>query len=265
MSAELARLETRLKESIVAETDPEDLLRPARPGGAPRIGIYRDAYRLRLAEALASNFPILEATLGDEGFEALAYGYIAAHPSQSPSIRWFGEHLVDWLVAHPDAVGHPALIDLARMEWALGVTFDGPDKAALTVAELVRIDPSQWPQLRFTAHPCTRMVRLEWGIEPLWKALSADRDAQTDPPEAVNHRLLVWRDGYETQWRSVEAAEAELIEACLSGESFESLCIRASAREPEGAAERVAGLLRRWVEAGVFCAVRFPPRAGASH
>lgn len=259
MTAELAQLESQLKQSIIEDSDPAPLLRGSIQGGAPRIAIYRLAYRARLAEALAENFPVLKATLGDDRFEALAHAYIAAHPSKSPSIRWFGEHLVEWLEAEPERVGHAALIDLARMEWALGTAFDGPDGATLSVGDLTRIEPEHWPSMRFAPHPCTRLLRLQWGIEPLWKALSADRDAQAEPPAELDHHLLVWRRGHETQWRSVENDEAELLAACLAGEPFETLCVRAARREGE-AAVRVAGLLRVWVEAGVLASVTLSQR-----
>ena len=256
MSGTLAALESRLKESIVSETDPHDLLRRTVQGGAPRIGVYREAYWMRLAEALGSNFPILQLTLGDDQFAVLARAYIAAHPSRSASIRWFGDHLIEWLSAHPEQIGHPALIDLARMEWALGTAFDARDGATLAFDDLARIATGDWPSLRFEAHPTTRLVRLGWTVETLWKTLSADRDAVADPPEPLDHHLLVWRMGYETQWRSVESDEAELLGACLAGETFETLCSRAARRDAEGAAARVAGLLRAWVDAGVLGSAR---------
>src|SRR5208282_2920042 len=161
----------------------------------------------------ASNFPILKLTLGDDDFESLARAYIDAYPSNRPSIRWYGKDLVAWLDADPGRVAHAALIDLARMEWALGTAFDAADGSTVSFEDLASIAAASWPSLRFVAHPSTRLIRLGWAIEPLWKALTADSGAQTDPPEPVEHHLLVWRDGFETQWRSLENDEAELMEA----------------------------------------------------
>src|SRR5208282_6585560 len=132
MSAGLAALQSRLKASILASTEPGELLKPTLQGGPPRIGIYRDAYWMRLAEALASNFPILKLTLGDDDFESLARAYIDAYPSNRPSIRWYGKDLVAWLDADPGRVAHAALIDLARMEWALGTAFDAADGSTVS-------------------------------------------------------------------------------------------------------------------------------------
>jgi hypothetical protein len=250
--SELASIERRLARAIAGNEDAGDLLRPNRQGGEARLSIYREGYRLRLAEALGSNFPILKAVLGDDDFERMAFDYIEDHPSQSPSIRWFGEHLVEWLAADDARIGHPSLIDLARMEWALGTAFDGPDAEALGFADLSTIAPERWPQLRFAPHPCVRVIALSWNVEPHWKALTADVNAETEAPVEVGHHLLVWRNALETQWRSVENDEAELLIACFAGEDFSMLCLRAERRHGEEAAQRVAGLLRAWVEAGIL-------------
>src|SRR5512146_56405 len=45
----------------------------------PRIGIYRYAYRARLANALRANYPALARMMGDEAFRTLAAGYARAH------------------------------------------------------------------------------------------------------------------------------------------------------------------------------------------
>src|ERR1051325_334428 len=60
---------------------------------ATLLGVYRDAYVLRLVEILAKDFPKTKAMLGDEAFDAMGRAYLRAHPSQSFTVRWFGRHL----------------------------------------------------------------------------------------------------------------------------------------------------------------------------
>src|SRR5690242_17143101 len=62
-----------------------------------RLAIYADAYRLRLIEALESNYPVLAQLLGTDQFATIARYYIEAHPSQHYSIRWFGHRLAEFL------------------------------------------------------------------------------------------------------------------------------------------------------------------------
>src|SRR5690606_13210963 len=87
-----------------------------------RIAIYRDAYRIRLREALASNYARLESLLGEAAFAEIADAYIEAQPSTFRSIRWFGDALPALLEAALPA--KPWLAELAQWEWAIAAAFD---------------------------------------------------------------------------------------------------------------------------------------------
>ncbi len=226
----------------------------ARGGRRPRVDVYHHAYRARLTEALRSNYPVRHRVLGDEAFAALAERHLADRPSRRPSIRWFGEALPDWLAARPDALPHPALVDLARMEWALGLSFDAADAAPLALADLAAQPPGHWPAMRFAAHPSVTLLSLDWAVEPIWRQLTADEQAASPAPAPRRHHLLVWRHGLDSRWRSVEADEAVLLSACLAGEPFAALCDRARSSHGDAAAARLAAALRRWVDDGLLVA-----------
>ena len=81
-----------------------------------RLDIYYNAYRLRLAEVLATDYEILKAYIGDGIFDAIGRDYIAAHPSVFRNVRWFGGHLADFLRDEPRYAGQPILADLARFD-----------------------------------------------------------------------------------------------------------------------------------------------------
>ena len=232
------------------------LFRPTPQGGPPRLDIYRNAFRARLTDALRDNHPVLHRVLGDEAFDQLGASFIAARPSRQPSIRWFGAELADWLRDTAEQLPHPALVDLARMEWALSIAFDAADATPLQVADLLAVAPQDWPELRFEPLPSLHLIAMNWAVEPLWSALSADENATTAAPEALDHHLLVWRRDEQTQWRSVAPFEALLLDACIGGLSFADLCELAMAERGDNAAAEVAGYLRVWVEAGMLAGVR---------
>ena len=138
------------------------------------------------------------------------------------------------------------------MEWALGIAFDGAEAPVLRVNALTQLPAEDWPALRFRPHPTLALLYLDWAVEALWSAVSADPEADTDPPEALPHHLLVWRRDQRTQWRSVTDEEAELLAACLTGKPFAELCAAAVERHGDQAAASVAGFLRAWVESGML-------------
>jgi hypothetical protein len=234
------------------EAAPANGLLRATDGEPPRIAVYHHAYRARLIEALRSNLPVLHRVLGDDGFAELALAYLADHPSRKPSIRWFGDSLHAWLNEHPDALPHPALADLVAMEWALGCSFDAADAAPLTFADLAAMPPDQWPDARFAPHPSVHLLALQWAVEPIWQTLTNDEEGATDEPEALQHPLLIWRQGLETRWRSLQPDEGDVLAACLAGDPFTALCELAAAHQGDSAPAWVAGALRRWVDDGLL-------------
>lgn len=228
------------------------LLRPL-CGQSPRSSVYRHAYRARLTAALRSNHPVLHRVLGDDGFDAMAEAYLAEQPSQQPSIRWFGHRLADWLQSRAHAGEQPpALADLARMEWALGLSFDAADAPACPPTRLAALPAANWPAQRFAPHPSVQLLDLHWAVEPLWQALTQDPDADTDAPQPQAHVLLVWRAGLDTRWRSLPDDEAGLLRQTLAGDSVARLCETAAGSHGDRAAATVAAALQRWLAAGLL-------------
>lgn len=255
MSAALRGQQQACAGAITAEGAWAGLLKPTREGKPPLLHIYRHAYRTRLTDALRDNYPVLHQVLGDEEFDRLAAAFITARPSRQPSIRWFGAELAGFLGADPARLPHPALIDLVRMEWALGTAFDGPDAPVLQAGDLTQVAAADWPALRFQPHPTLALIHLDWAVEPLWSAVSADPEGETRPPEALPHQLLIWRRDHQTHWRSVSEEEAELLAACCAGKPFAELCDIGLTRHGDQAAASVAGFLRVWVESGMLSAL----------
>lgn len=52
-----------------------------------RLDVYFQAYRLRLIEALANDYPGLKKFVGEAEFERLARAYIDRYPSTERSLR----------------------------------------------------------------------------------------------------------------------------------------------------------------------------------
>ena len=103
---------------------------------ADRLAIYRNAYQVRLIDALHDTYPILHGLLGDEAWLALGRAYVTAHPSMFRSIRWYGSELADFLANSPLYGDEPILAEVALLEWTLAEVFDAKDAHALNRAAL---------------------------------------------------------------------------------------------------------------------------------
>jgi hypothetical protein len=225
----------------------------ARVPVATRLGIYAGAYRSRLADALASNFPALAKLLGETDFQTLAADYVRTHDSPYFSIRYYGDALAQFLATHEDYAAAPVLAELAQWEWAMTSAFDAADAAPLTHAALAGISPQQWAQLRFGWHPSVQRLTLWWNVPQLWQALSDDTERPATSVAAAPVHWLLWREHLTTYFRSLGRTEAIVLDAARSGWPFGELCelLCDEVGEPEAPAQ-AAALLRGWVQSGLI-------------
>jgi hypothetical protein len=217
-----------------------------------RAAIYREAYRLRLRDALASNYPRIKQLLGTEAFEQIADAYIDAKPSTFGSIRWFGGELAAELERTLPA--QPWLYELARWEWTIATAFDAADVATLSVADLSTIPGDHWPALRFEFHPSVRCLQMRTNAPQLFKALT--EDAEVPQPQVISTQTfwLIWRQKLTTQYRSMPASEAHALNTLLAAQTFEAMCTTlCNWHAPEEIATHAATLLHTWIAEGLVC------------
>lgn len=217
-----------------------------------RLAVYGNAYRLRLLEALGTDFPVLHALAGDSAFDRLGRAYIDAHPSAHPSLRWFGRHMSDFLAQTSPYAAHPVLAEMAAFEWAQGEVFDAADSGCVSVEAIASQAPEAWPGMRLVLHPSVRRLDLEWNVPPVWQIIDKNK---TPPAPARGERAvswLLWRRELEIHWRSLEPDEAWAIDACARGQTFSELCEGLCQWiEASDAALRAAGMLKRWLIDGL--------------
>lgn len=220
-----------------------------------RLSIYRHAYRARLAEALKETYPKLRLALGDEAFAECATGYLAAHPSGSRSIRWFGGQLAAHLGRTAPFSAQPVLAELARFEWTLGQCFDAADAPAFTRADLLRTPPDAWGALRFAFHPSLRTLQLAWNAVAIWKALDVAPEAAAPSPVKLPAigTWLVWRQAFQNRFRPVDETEGLALAWALDGASFGEICDQLDQQLPGDQVPMTAAtLLASWADGGLL-------------
>ncbi|MGH8561850.1 MAG: HvfC/BufC family peptide modification chaperone [Nevskiales bacterium] len=228
-------------------------------GVEDRLKVYTNAYRLRLLEVLGKDYPALHALIGDRQFQRLGRAYIDAHPSDTPSVRWFGRHLAAFLRAQAPFRRRPVLAEMAEFEWRQGEAFDAPDAALLSIEQVACIATDQWAHMRLVAHPSLRRLDLLWNVPALWKAFHEKRQAPRPRAGARRMAWALWRSGLLVRWRSLGPDEAAALDAMAAGQTFADICDLIGERiAPDRAALHAAGLLKRWLVDGLVSAVLLP-------
>jgi hypothetical protein len=223
---------------------------------ADRLGIYRNAYRARLIEALDDTYPVLHAVLGDEVFVALGEEFVSAHPSVHRSIRWYGGELSEFLRQRPPYAEQPILAELALLEWTLAEVFDAADAEPKPRAALSAVDASAWSELQFEFHPSLRRLHLHWNTTAVWQAMS--RDEAPPDPVCAEHAVpwLLWRQNLQNYFRSMTADEAAALDSALRGASFGEICEALAEWLPDDEIPlRAASLLGTWADSGIIVGI----------
>lgn len=219
---------------------------------AAGLGVYVDAYRLRLIEALGKDYPVLRAHLGTDTFARAIGEYLAAYPPRHYSIRYAGADLPAFLRDNAPYAALPALAELAALEWALLHAFDAAAAALVTEAELARTAPEAWPAMRFGLHPSVSVLALWNNVPALWQAHARAEPLPT-PVTGDAARWLVWRRDLQVYFRPLGTHEHDALAGVARGECFGEICDALSRVLPAGeVAAAAASLLKTWLAEGLL-------------
>lgn len=219
---------------------------------AQRLGIYHNAYRVRLADTLRDTYEKTWTYLGDATFDACALAYIELHPPTHRSLRDYGAALPDWLtIRFPDDLD---IAELARMDWQLRQTFDGPDESVIGLDTLTTLAPDDWETLGFQFVPTLQLLPLHFNTPAIWSAL----DQELAPPGAQKLAapawLCVWRQGWQPHFRTLDETEFRALDAARQGARFATVC-QQLAETSDAAQSLIARYLHVWLTDGLIARV----------
>lgn len=264
----LAKLQNTFQDCVIHPGKPASTAWVSASGRATpetRLSIYSYAYRARLKEVLANDYPAMLMTIGDEHFNQIADDYIQAHPSHYFSLRDFGCHVptfVKDLIQQDEQQDiqwqdMPWLYELTLFEWALGQAFDAANLSVFTEQNMATIPAEAWPELKFTLHPSVHRLDFEWNIPELWQALTDDNPTQVTAMRDVASPWLIWREQLITRFRSMPIDEQRALDTLRECGSFNDVCeILASLMSEDKVPLRAAGLLKGWITQGLISGIQ---------
>jgi hypothetical protein len=236
----------------VAMGDLERVLLPSSQLAAiERLAIYGDAYRARLVECLADDYPALKYAVGDDAFEALCLRFIEAHPSTSPNLNAFGRHMAEFCrTAELPPLRFEG--ELAALEWAMVEVLHAPSTEKLDLATLATVPPDRWGAARFAPSGAVRVVEFSYPVNAYFQAFRTARTPSV--PAAAWSATAIFRDG-ATIWRmdlsrAMHALLTMLFTGTPLGPALETLAAAGHVTEEEGS--QVMVWFRDWVGHGFF-------------
>lgn len=217
-----------------------------------RMGIYATGYRLRLKEAIETDYERLYSYLGDELFDQLMDCYIDKYHSHHPSLRYYSQHMTELLASQEPFSGNPELVEIAAIEQAFNFSFDAANCAAIQVEQLAQFPPDDWPSMQIQFHPSIRLLSCNYNSFPIWKAL-----ADEQPPPSLEQEAstwMVWRRDLVSRYRPLSDAEARALDLMMHGANFSELCEGLlEYLDEESTPQQAVTYLQAWINDKMVC------------
>jgi hypothetical protein len=221
----LVELQERFQAGILSEGSaaPDCVADSKRTDASTLFAIYHNAYRLRLAEFLSNDYPVLRNYLEDETFGALVEAYISSAPSHVTNARWYGARLPEFMRDWASLANDVQAIDIARFERALATAFDAADSPRLSLDTLASVDATSWPTVSFAFHPSWELLDFAAGTAARYEAA---REGEDLPPiEEGEDHVLFWRSAdNQSSYRNVTPQERLTLLEAAAGKSFAEIC-----------------------------------------
>jgi hypothetical protein len=244
---------------------------------AGRLSVYADAYFARLIECMGEVFPMIKKFLGEETFDSFAFEYLQAIPSKSYTLHHLGRQFPGWLEKSRPEAGEesgldPAsagpewpelMVDLARMEWAVYETFDGPGsegQPSLKIADIQALMSEDVDRVHLIPAPCLNLLTARFPVNEFYTALRrAEAGEDVTPPAARPAWTALHRRQFVVQRYDLNAPAHAMLEALIQGLALGEALDAAAALWPdsdESLGEALQSWFRQWAEEGFFLGVR---------
>lgn len=161
---------------------------------AQHMLIYRNNVISTLIQAMKNTYPLTVKLLGEDFFHMTAKEYIKQYPSRSGNLHDYGEYFSCFLSEYPPVRNLIYLAEVADFEWACHRIYFSADHPALTTQSLEKFSPEQYPHLRLTLHPASKLMKCHYPILHIIKLCKNEIDTQVNLNEGGTNLLIIRRD-----------------------------------------------------------------------
>ncbi len=217
---------------------------------AGRLNIYANGYKLRLKEAITTDYEKLHGYLGDEQFDSVMERYIEKYPSHQTNLRYYSVNMPQLLQDETPFNSLPVLAELATIEQAFANSFDAKDVALVTIEDLAALAPEAWATLQFTFQKSVQILSLNYNSFPIWKALAAEETPPDVEQADQSNSWIVWRQAdLISHYRPLATEEAAVIELAMQGKTFADICEKLlDFFDEQQTPIKAIGFLQSWIQ-----------------
>jgi hypothetical protein len=191
----LHEVQRQLRDSLLAGAGDEALAWIATPAGeaVERLDVYRTTVTDTLVHALRLNFPTVYRLVGAEFFEGAARFFARERLPISADLHRYGADFPAFLQDFEPCSGLRYLPDVAHLDWAAVGALHACEAETMHLGALAAVTGVDAATLRFTPHPSLSVLRSDFPIDAIWRAvLQQDEAAMAaiDPASGPVHLIV---------------------------------------------------------------------------
>jgi len=252
----LSDAQSRMQEAILLgaaiDSKPDEWIR-AKEQFAPtaQLEVYINAYRYRLYDVTAEDYPVLEYYLGNEKFHQFMKDFVNAARSEHFNIsRYSG--LVPTFLAQHEAADAFAL-EIATLENAVSQLTDPEETLPLEPMHLEGMTPEALMESVLHPRKALQLFAFEYPVNPYYRAVKEEQAPPTPAKEknfvaVFRHEDMVWRmDLGENEYHLL----TKLFSGVPIGEALEAIQTELSLPEDE-LVTNLSEWFARWMRNGLL-------------
>ncbi|MBF5039856.1 DUF692 family protein [Methylophilus sp. 13] len=253
MQPSLLQAQTHLQQAIVLgdrmDSRPAEWIR-AKAEFVPeaQLSVYTEAYRYRLFDVVAEDYPVLAHYLTPPVFDRLLWDFIAAVQPDHFNIGRFALKLPAFIqIALPK---HGFAHALCQLETLVAQMMDPAETPVLEASQLHGLTPDGLMDLQLMPRAALSLAHFSHGVNAYYQAVMDEVPTPMD--EAVDEYLVVYRHE-DVVWRmTLEAQEFALLSTLFGGATVgEALAGLDDAAGPE-----VMAYFSKWMRNGLLAATQ---------
>jgi hypothetical protein len=216
-----------------------------------QLAVYVNAYRYRLYDVTAEDYPVLKHYLGDATFDALIRDFVNSTQSAHFNIGRYAAMLPEFLARH--ASGDAIACELAQLENAVSQLVEPQETAPLTPEHLAGMTPERLTESVLYPRIALQLFAFAYPVNDYYIAVKDEKSPLA--PEPRQTFVAVFRHE-DTVWRmALGAQEYALLMKLFSGmpigEALSSLQNELGLPEEELGAQ-LSGWFSRWIRNGLL-------------
>ena len=180
-----------------------------------QVAIYINAYRYRLFDATAEDYPVLKRYLGEDLFNQMLHDFVNSIESDHFNIARYSRHLPEFLANH--SIGDQFSYELAILENALCQLHDPEETIALQPNHLAGMSVDSFMQMRLMPRAALELFVFDFPVNSYYACASEITLLKPEPQKnflaVFRHEDIVWR-------MELEENEYHLLKKIFSGMSI---------------------------------------------